>query len=163
MTIANRIHETNKKKTRPLIKLFIAKIPNTIKSFLLQVSCNNDLWDFNKAAEESIWLCFIEDSKEVTFNAAYVSQSKPFRRKDEWKKERVQKPTSIRKKFCKINGEASHSTEECETLKKMRLKGVTINNVTITEAASEKSLDKEENFYVLGNTTNNHPPVKTLF
>lgn len=38
-------------------------MPNTIKAFLFQVAIGDDWWEFVKAAEDRMWLCFDEQEK----------------------------------------------------------------------------------------------------
>lgn len=64
LEISNKIHGKIVIEERGLVKLIIARVPDTIKAFFFQVSATEDWWGFSKAVEESTRLCLTSDTGE---------------------------------------------------------------------------------------------------
>lgn len=109
--LANKVQSKNGIELRALMKLVIAKVSSTIRTYLFQESICADWWAFTKAAEGSIWLCFTEDKCDSTL----LRVSGTHEGRTTFKKKKGRESKNSERKKCILHDWGNHEAEECFT------------------------------------------------
>ncbi|KAM0676060.1 hypothetical protein GVAV_000021 [Gurleya vavrai] len=152
--IANELYEKNSISEYNLIKLTISRCPANIRPLLVKFTLNDGEWfNFIREAKENAWIAFTEENNQI--HGKNILNEDVFAIKKFSGKFQKKWNNKNRSKYCKLHGQANHTTADCTLLtqlKNRKMKLVSDNE--INEIIKKETDDENENDHDLNEFIN---------